>query len=174
MTIEIPAVPVNSRSFVDDRPTIGAPTPSAAALEEAELRDLPPNRRPEQRHISATNASPGTGPARSDDRESPRLPSTTVGGERMTGGISVILHSEYTTRNLHMAGTVRTFLWTHRNCVAGPGTTKTSCSAREQLLTVREQNGWTFPVPPPDNPAVLTLLPTHSEVPTHNRRPVWR
>ncbi|QLY31182.1 hypothetical protein H0264_01970 [Nocardia huaxiensis] len=42
---------------------------------------------------------------------------------------------------MEYAGTIRSMLWSHRNCVAGNGDTAESCSRRTYLLEIRHQNG---------------------------------
>jgi hypothetical protein len=46
---------------------------------------------------------------------------------------------------------VRTWLWSHRNCEAGPGNCRSSCLRRWQLLEICRDKGWDFPIPPPDS-----------------------
>ncbi|WP_220139816.1 hypothetical protein [Nocardia huaxiensis] len=51
--------------------------------------------------------------------------------------------------------TVKSLLWRHRNCTPGdsPIPSPASCNARRQLLLIHHQNGWTWPIPRPDEPS---------------------
>lgn len=45
---------------------------------------------------------------------------------------------------------VRALLLRHAGCVAGHGHTRDDCAARTQLLLIRADNGWSWPIPTAD------------------------
>jgi len=65
---------------------------------------------------------------------------------------------------MRFPATVELMLHGHRNCTPGNGDTAESCTARRELLRLREENGWTFDIPRSDL-GYVTARPagTHTE-----------
>ncbi len=62
---------------------------------------------------------------------------------------SVLKHTFTYHNAMRWPDTVQNMLWTHRRCTPGSGNTQQSCSAKKNLLEIREKNGWTFDLPNP-------------------------